>query len=80
MSIDSDGLSPAEQQLVTLLELLRAEGIEPSEALQEAVMRTVEWQMLVRGTIVLIGDLVGSMATMLALFLSNPPQTPRDEA
>lgn len=80
MSIDPDGLSPAEQQLLALLELLQAEGIEPGEALADAVMRTVEWQVLVRSTIVLIGDLVGSMAAMVALFLSGSSSDPRDEA
>jgi hypothetical protein len=80
MSIDSDGVSTAEEQLVALLELLRTEGIEPREALADAVMRTVEWQVLVRGTIVLISDLVGSMAAMLSLFLSQPSRPPRDEA
>jgi hypothetical protein len=80
MSIDSDGLSPAEEQLVALLELLRTEGIQPGEALADAVMRTVEWQVFVRGTIVLISDLVGSMAAMLSLFLSDPSRPPRDEA
>jgi hypothetical protein len=77
MSIDPDDLSPAEEQLVELLELLRAEGVEPGDALADAVMRTVEWQVFVRGTIVLIGDLVGSMAAMLSLFFSD---SPRDEA
>lgn len=77
MSIDPDDLSPAEEQLVALLEILRAEGVEPGDALADAVMRTVEWQLFVRGTIVLIGDLVGSMAAMLSLFLSD---SPRDEA
>jgi hypothetical protein len=80
MSIDSDGVSPAEEQLVALLELLRMEGIEPREALADAVMRTVEWQVFVRGTIILISDLVGSMAAMLSLFLSEPSRPPRDEA
>jgi hypothetical protein len=80
MSTDSDGLSPAEEQLVALVELLRTEGIEPRDALADAVMRTVEWQVLVRGTIVLIGDLVGSVAAMLSLFLSEPSRPPRDEA
>jgi hypothetical protein len=80
MSTDSDGLSPAEEQLVALLELLRAEGIEPSETVADAVMRTIEWQLLIRGTIVLIGDLVGSMAAMLTLYLGGPSRTPRDEA
>jgi hypothetical protein len=80
MSIDSDGLGPAEEQLVALLELLQAEGIEPSEALADAVMRTVEWQVFIRGTIVLIGDLVGSMAAMLALYFTEPSRPPRDEA
>jgi hypothetical protein len=80
MSIDSDGLSPAEEQLVALLELLRTEGIQPGEALADAVMRTVEWQVFVRGTIVLISDLVGSMAAMLSLFLSDSSRPPRDEA
>jgi hypothetical protein len=80
MSIDSDGLSPAEEQLVAQLELLRTEGIEPREALADAVMRTVEWQVLVRGTIILISDLVGSMAATLSLFLSEPSRPPRDEA
>jgi hypothetical protein len=80
MSIDSDGLTPAEQELVALLELLRTEGLEPGDALADAVMRTVEWQMLVRGTVVLIGDLVGSMAAMMALFLSSPSRKSRDDA
>ncbi len=80
MSIDSDGLSPAEEQLVAQLELLRTEGIEPREAFADAVMRTVEWQVLVRGTIILISDLVGSMAATLSLFLSEPSRPPRDEA
>ena len=80
MSIDPDGLSPAEEQLVALLEVLREEGIEPGEALADVVMRTIEWQVFVRGTILLLGDLVGSMAGMLSLFFSARPGTPRDEA
>ena len=80
MSIDSDALSPAEEQLVALLELLQVEGIEPREALADAVMRTVEWQVFIRGTIVLIGDLVGSTAAMLALYFTEPSRPPPDEA
>lgn len=74
MNRDPDGVSAAEEQLIELLHLLRSEGIEPGEALAEAVMRSVEWQVLLRGTIVLVGDLVGSMAAALALFLSSPSQ------
>jgi hypothetical protein len=80
MSIDSDGLSPAEERLVALLEVLREEGIEPGDALADAVMRAVEWQIFVRGTILLLSDLVGSMAGMLSLFFAARPGTARDEA
>jgi hypothetical protein len=78
MSIDPDGLSPAERELVALLELLRTERLEPSDALADAVLRTVEWQVLVRSTIILLGDLVGSMAAVLTMFLSSPSRTPED--
>jgi hypothetical protein len=78
MNRDPDGLSAAEEELLALLELLRAEGLEPGAAVTDAVLRTVQWQVLVRGTIVLIGDLVGSMAAALALFISNPPRTRED--
>jgi hypothetical protein len=80
MTTDSDSLSPAEEQLVALLEVLRAEGIEPSDALADAVLRTIAWQLFIRGTIALISDLMGSMAAMLSLFLSEPSRAPRDEA
>jgi hypothetical protein len=80
MSVDPDGMTPAERELVALLELLRTERLEPGEELATAVIRTVRWQVLVRGTIVLIGDLAGSMATLVALFLSNPSRTPGDTA
>lgn len=78
MNGDPDGLTPAEEQLVALLEVLRAEGLDPGEALTAAVMRTVQWQILVRGTIVLIGDLVGSIAAALAMFASSPSRTMED--
>jgi hypothetical protein len=71
MNGEPDGLSPAEEQVVALLELLRAEGIEPTEELAMAVMRTVRWQLLIRGTVALIGDLVASMTTALRLFMSE---------
>jgi hypothetical protein len=74
MNGDPDALTPAEEQLVALLEALRAEGVEPSAAMVDAVMRTAHWQVLVRGTIFLIGDLIGSMAAMLALFASSPSE------
>jgi hypothetical protein len=78
MNRDPDDASAAEEQLVALLALLRADGVEPGTALTEAVIRTVQWQVLVRGTIVLIGDLVGSMAAALALFVSSPSRTRED--
>jgi hypothetical protein len=71
MNGEPDGLSPAEEQVVALLELLRAEGIEPTEELAMAVMRTVRWQLLIRGTVALIGDLVASMTTALRLLVSE---------
>ena len=75
MNGDLDGLTPAEEQVVAVLEVLRAEGLDPGDAVTDAVMRTVQWQILVRGTIVLIGDLVGSIAAALALFASSPSRT-----
>jgi hypothetical protein len=78
MNNDPDEVGAAEEQLLALLALLRAEGIEPGAALTDAVMRTVQWQVLVRGTIVLIGDLVGSMAAALALFFSSPSRSRED--
>jgi hypothetical protein len=61
-----------EQRLIELLELLRAEGPDRDEAVIEAVLATLQWQLLVRGALGFVGDLVGSMAGMLALFLSSP--------
>jgi hypothetical protein len=78
MNRDPDAAGAAEEQLIALLELLQAEGVDPDNAVTDAVMRTVRWQVLVRGTFVLIGDLVGSMAAALALFLSSPPRTKED--
>jgi hypothetical protein len=72
MNGDPEDVAPAEEQLLALLELLRDEGLEPAEALTDAVMRTVEWQLFIRGTVLLIGDLVGSMAAVVALLLSSP--------
>ena len=80
MNGDADGLSPAEEQLVALLALLRAEQIEPRDTFADAVIRAVRWQLLARGTIVLIGDLAGSMATALRLFLTSRPRSPEDSA
>jgi hypothetical protein len=71
MNGDQDALSPAEEQLVALLAALRAEGVEPSAAMVDALMRTAHWQVVVRGTVFLIGDLIGSMAAMLRLFASS---------
>ncbi len=73
MNGDREDVARAEEQLLALLELLRDEGLEPAEALTDAVMRTVEWQLFIRATVLLIGDLVGSVAAVVALLLSTPP-------
>ena len=80
MSVDREDLTPAEEQLVALLELLRAERLDAGENLVDAVMRSARWQVVVRGTLVLIDDLVGSMAGALGLFFADPSRAQEDRA
>lgn len=79
MSVDRD-LTPAEEQLVALLELLRAERLEADEAMVEAVLRSARWQVVVRGAILLIDDLVGTVAGALGLVFADPSRATEDRS
>ncbi len=48
-------LTPAEERLLTLLTLLRAEAPRSDEALTQAVMRTARWQLVVLGVLRAVG-------------------------
>jgi hypothetical protein len=64
-----DELSPAEERLLGLLLLLRAETRRGDAPPTELVMRAVRWQSMVRGAARALGSVVGAVADGIVLFL-----------
>lgn len=69
-------LTPAEAAVVELLEPLRSDPPRSHATTTQAVMSTARWQYTVRGTLVLVGDLVGALAEGAALVFGSPPSRP----
>ncbi|MGH2960772.1 MAG: hypothetical protein ACRDL3_01055 [Solirubrobacterales bacterium] len=55
-----DQPTAAEERVSGLLELLRGEPLDAPASLTDAVVRTARWQRAVRGTLVLIGEVVAA--------------------
>ena len=64
-----DELTPAEERLLALLTLLRAETPPSDPALTNAVMRTARWQVLVRGMFRAVGGFATVTADAFAAIL-----------
>jgi hypothetical protein len=62
-------LTPAEERLLTLLTLLRAEAPRSDRALTDAVMRTARWQFVLRGVFRAVGGIAASTLDTLASIL-----------
>lgn len=69
--------SSAEERLVVLLELLRADTARPGESIDERVMRTARWQYLMRGILSALSDLFALLADGLILMLGLRAPSPR---
>jgi hypothetical protein len=64
-----DELTPAEERLVALLTLLRAETPRSDRALTHAVIRTARWQLLLRSVFRTVGGFAGVTVDALAAIL-----------
>ncbi len=64
-----DDLTAAEERLLALLTLLRAEPPPPDRALTQAVMRTAQWQLVLQGVFRAVGGFAGVTADALAAIL-----------
>lgn len=53
--------SGAEERLLVLLALLRAEAPRSDDSLTDAVMRTARWQYALRGAVALLNDLAAAL-------------------
>jgi hypothetical protein len=62
-------LSPAEERLVALLALLRAEAPRSDRALTHAVMRTARWQLVLQNVFRVVGGFAGMTVDALAAIL-----------
>ena len=72
-----DELTPAEQRVVTLLALLRAEPVPGDGTFVGTVMRTVRWQRVVRELAGAIAGLAAAVADGVALVLGVPRRSER---
>ena len=59
----------AEERLMVLLEVLRADAARPDESIDERVMRTARWQYLVRGVLSVLNDLAALLVDGVVLML-----------
>jgi hypothetical protein len=59
----------AEERLMVLLEVLRADATRPDESIDERVMRTARWQYLVRGVLSVLNDLAALLVDGVILML-----------
>jgi hypothetical protein len=62
-------LSPAEERLLALLTLLRADAPRSDRALTQAVIRTARWQLLLRGVFRALGGFATVTVDALAAVL-----------
>ena len=62
----TEDLTPAEERLVTLLRLLRADAPRSDPALTEAVVRTARWQLVVKGVLSAVGGFAAAAGDVLA--------------
>ena len=62
-------LTPAERRLAGLLGLVRAQPAPGDPELTRSVMRTVRWQVLVRGALGAIGSVGATVGEGLSLLL-----------
>ena len=62
----------AEERLLALLALLRAEGERDDHTLVGTVMRNVRWQRTVRELLITIGSLAGAVTDGVAAILGLP--------
>jgi hypothetical protein len=61
-----EDLTPAEERLVALLTLLRAEAPRSDETLTEAVIRTARWQLVFLGVFRAVGGFATATVDTLA--------------
>jgi hypothetical protein len=64
-----EDLTPAEERLLALLTLLRAEAPRSDRALTEAVMRTARWQLVLAGVFRAVGGFATATVDTLASIL-----------
>jgi hypothetical protein len=62
-------LTPAEERLLALLTLLRAEAPRSDPALTHAVMRTARWQLVLQGVFRAVGGFATVTVDALAAIL-----------
>jgi hypothetical protein len=62
-------LTPAEARLLGLLVYLQAEALRPGEPLETAIMRTLRWQVIVRGALREVAGVIDGIADTLARLL-----------
>ncbi len=64
-----EDLTPAEERLLALLTLLRAEAPRSDRALTEAVIRTARWQLVLLGVFRAVGGFATATVDTLAAIL-----------
>jgi hypothetical protein len=62
-------LTPAEERLLTLLTLLRADAPRSDRALTDAVLRTARWQLVFLGVFSTVGGFATATVDTLASIL-----------
>lgn len=71
MPDDDEPLTPAERRVAVLVAQLQDDRGDPPERLTERVVRTARWQRAVRGTLVIAGQVIGSLGDGLALLIDQ---------
>ena len=71
---DTEPLSPAEERLLRLLALLRAEADVGEGTVRQAVMSHIRWQLLARTIGRAVAGLAGAVADGLALVFGLQPE------
>jgi hypothetical protein len=64
-----EDLTAAEERLLALLTLLRAEAPRSDRALTQAVMRTAQWQLILQGVFRAVGGFAGVTVDALVAIL-----------
>ena len=70
----TERLSPAEERLVRVMAILRAEAEAADGPIRRAVMSRLRLQLLARTLTRAIGGIAGALADGLALVLRMPPE------